>query len=351
MCLPVWGSRLSAQEPYAVYDKTTSTLTFKYGIKPAGAYSLNKGYHTPDWYKQGGDYDSGYYNTNIITKVVFDVSFAKARPTSCFYWFRGCKYLTTIEGIENLNTTNVTDMGWMFNGCSALKTLDLSYFDTKNVTNMFEMFSYCYDLTTLNLPRFNTQNVESMVGMFKSCVSLTTLDLSSFNTQNVTKMENMLKNCTALTTLDVSNFDTQNVRSMDCMFENCSALTTLDLSSFNTQNVMYMDRMFKNCSALTTIYASEKYVTTACEFGRYMFAGCTNLVGAVPYNENKVGKEMANYFTGYFTDKAATGIDAPTVSDDTAAEYYDLQGRRLNAPQKGVNIVKRGKKTTKVLVK
>ncbi|WP_369681345.1 BspA family leucine-rich repeat surface protein [Leyella stercorea] len=429
MCLPICGSRLSAQEPYAVYDKTTSTLTFKYGTKPAGAYSLNKGYHTPDWYKQGGDYDSGYYNTNIITKVVFDVSFAKARPTSCFYWFRGCKYLTTIEGIENLNTTNVTDMGWMFNGCSALKTLDLSYFDTKNVTNMFEMFSYCYDLTTLNLPRFNTQNVESMVDMFKSCVSLTTLDLSSFNTQNVTKMENMFKNCralttldlssfntqnvttmegmfrgcvslttldlssfntknvtdmglmfenckslttldlssfntqnvtsmgdmfedcSALTTLDVSNFDTQNVRSMDYMFENCSALTTLDLSSFNTQNVMYMDRMFKNCSALTTIYASEKYVTTACEFGRYMFAGCTNLVGAVPYNENKVGKEMANYFTGYFTDKAATGIDAPTVSDDTAAEYYDLQGRRLNAPQKGVNIVKRGKKTTKVLVK
>lgn len=377
MCLPICGSRLSAQEPYAVYDKTTSTLTFKYGIKPAGAYSLNKGYHRPDWYKQGGDYDSGYYNTNIITKVVFDVSFAKARPTSCFYWFCGCKYLTTIEGIENLNTTNVTDMGWMFNGCSALKTLDLSYFDTKNVTNMFEMFSYCYDLTTLNLPRFNTQNVESMDDMFKSCVSLTTLDLSSFNTQNVTKMENMFKNCralttldlssfntqnvtsmgdmfedcSALTTLDVSNFDTQNVTDMSVMFEDCSALTTLDLSSFNTQNVMYMDRMFKNCSALTTIYASEKYVTTACEFGRYMFAGCTNLVGAVPYNENKVGKEMANYFTGYFTDKAATGIDAPTVSDDTAAEYYDLQGRRLNAPQKGVNIVKRGKKTTKMLVK
>ena len=403
MCLPVWGSRLSAQEPYAVYDKATSTLTFKYGTKPAGAYSLNKGYHTPDWYKEGGDYDSGYYNTNIITKVVFDVSFAKARPTSCFYWFRGCKYLTTIEGIENLNTTNVTDMGWMFNGCSALKTLDLSYFDTKNVTNMFEMFSYCYDLTTLNLPRFNTQNVENMEDMFRSCVSLTTLDLSSFNTQNVTTMHQMFRNCRALTTLDLSSFNTQNVtdmsvmfenckslttldlssfntqnvtsmgdmfcdcsalkildlssfntenvRSMDLMFEGCSALTTLDLSSFNTQNVRYMDRMFKNCSALTTIYASEKYVTTACEFGRYMFAGCTNLVGAVPYNENKVGKEMANYFTGYFTDKAATGIDAPTVSDDTAAEYYDLQGRRLNAPQKGVNIVKRGKKTTKMLVK
>ena len=424
MCLPICGSRLSAQEPYAMYDKATSTLTFKYGIKPTGAYSLNED-HSPDWYK-----DDGYYNnTNIITKVVFDVSFAKARPTSCFCWFYGCQYLTTIEGIENLSTENVTDMMRMFDGCSALKTLDLSYFDTKNVTRMSNMFSNCYALTTLNLPRFNTQNVESMDEMFRSCASLTTLDLSSFNTQNVESMDEMFRSCSALTTLDLSSFNTQNVTDMSWMFENCSALTTLDLSSFNTQNVtdmsemfekcsalttldlssfntknvqsmssmfegcsalttldlsnfdtrnvedMYgmfkdcsalttldlssfntknvtqMRRMFKNCSALTTIYASEKFVTTACDYDDYMFSGCIHLVGAVPYNENKVGKEMANYFTGYFTDKAATGIDAPTVSDDTAAEYYDLQGRRLNAPQKGVNIVKRGKKTTKVLVK
>ena len=161
----------------------------------------------------------------------------------------------------------------------------------------------------------------------------------------------MFSSCSALTTLDVSNFDTQNVTDMSSMFSNCSALTTLDLSSFETQNVTDMSRMFKSCSALTTIYASDKFVTTACEEDENMFAECVNLVGAVPYDENKAGKEMANYTTGYFTDKAATGIDAPTVSDDTAAEYYDLQGRRLNAPQKGVNIVKRGKKTTKVLVK
>ena len=112
-----------------------------------------------------------------------------------------------------------------------------------------------------------------------------------------------------------------------------------------------MREMFKSCSALTTIYASEKYVTTACTSDDNMFVGCIHLVGAMPYDKNKVGKEMANYTTGYFTYKAATGIDAPTVSDNTAAEYYDLQGRRLNAPQKGVNIVKRGKKTTKMLVK
>ena len=192
-----------------------------------------------------------------------------------------------------------------------------------------------------------------MWGMFENCKSLTTLDLSNFNTKNVTSMRSMFYGCTALTTLDISSFDTQNVTETENMFCGCSALTTLDLSNFDTQNVTYMSDMFYDCITLKTIYASDKFVTTACEYwgGQKIFYHCYNLVGAVPYDENKVGKEMANYTTGYFTYKAATGIDAPTVSDDTAAEYYDLQGRRLNAPQKGVNIVKRGKKTTKMLVK
>ena len=363
-------------ESYAVFDEATNTLTFKHDTnKPAGAFALNEGENLPGWYKF--DDNNHSHNANIIKKVIFDTSFANARPTSCYNWFYGCTDLTTIEGIEYLNTENVTNMSWMFSECSALTTLDVSNFDTKNVmemsymfgsctklktldvssfntqnvTDMNWMFSYCSVLTTLDLSNFDTKNVTDMSGMFSNCSALTTLDLSSFETQNVTDMSRMFKDCSALTTLDVSNFDTQNVTDMSRMFNDCSALTTLDLSSFETQNVTDMSRMFKSCSALTTIYASDKFVTTACEEDENMFADCTNLVGAVPYDENKAGKEMANCTTGYFTDKAATGIDAPTVSDDTAAEYYDLQGRRLNAPQKGVNIVKRGKKTTKMLVK
>ena len=363
-------------ESYVVFDEATNTLTFKHDTKkPDGAFALNEGENLPGWYKF--DDNNHSHNANIIKKVIFDASFANARPTSCYNWFYGCTDLTTIEGIEYLNTENVTNMSWMFSECSALTTLDVSNFDTKNVmemsymfgsctklktldvssfntqnvTDMNWMFSYCSVLTTLDLSNFDTKNVTDMNGMFSNCSALTTLDLSNFETQNVTDMSRMFKDCSAFTTLDVSNFDTQNVTDMSRMFKGCRALTTLDLSSFETQNVTDMSRMFKGCSALTTIYASDKFVTTACEEDENMFADCTNLVGAVPYDENKAGKEMANYTTGYFTDKAATGIDAPTVSDDTAAEYYDLQGRRLNAPQKGVNIVKRGKKTTKVLVK
>ena len=383
-------------EPYAVFDEATNTLTFKHDTKkPYGAFALNEGDNAPGW-----NYES---NANIIKKVIFDASFANARPTSCYRWFDGCDKLTTIEGIEYLNTENVTnmslmfsncwilttldvskfdtknvtdmigmfsscealttldvsnfdtqnvtDMSDMFNGCKALTTLDVSNFDTKNVTDMSGMFWVCAALTTLDVSHFDTQNVTNMNGMFCDCSALTRLDVSNFDTKNVTNMSGMFCDCSALTTLDVSNFDTKNVTNMNYMFSGCKALTTLDVSNFDTQNVTNMSNMFSDCPALTTIYASDKFVTTACEVDENMFAECANLMGAVPYDENKVGKEMANYTTGYFTDKAATGIDAPTVSDDTAAEYYDLQGRRLNAPQKGVNIVKRGKETTKVLVK
>ena len=361
-------------ESYAVFDEATNTLTFKHDTKkPYGAFALNEVENAPGWYKPNDDGS----NANIIKKVVFDASFANARPTSCCEWFNGCTDLTTIEGSEYLNTENVTDMSGMFWGCAALTTLDVSHFDTQNVTNMSYMFSDCSALTTLDVSNFNTQNVTNMYYMFSNCSALTTLDVSNFNTQNVTDMSGMFSDCRALTTLDVSNFNTQNVTDMSYMFFNCSAITTLDIANFDTKNVTDMSYMFYNCSALktldvsnfdtqnvtdmswmfynnsalTTIYASDKFVTTACKEDRNMFTSCDNLVGAVTYNENKVGKEMANYTTGYFTDKAATGIDAPTVSDDTTAEYYDLQGRCLNAPQKGVNIVKRGKKTTKMLVK
>ena len=337
-------------ESYAVFDESTNTLTFKHDTqKPDGAFALNEGENLPGWYKF--DDNNHSHNANIIKKVIFDTSFANARPTSCYNWFYGCTDLTTIEGIEYLNTENVTNMSWMFSECSALTTLDVSNFDTKNVMEMRYMFGSCTKLKTLDVSSFNTQNVTDMNWMFSYCSVLTTLDLSNFDTKNVTDMSGMFSNCSALTTLDLSSFETQNVTDMSRMFNDCSALTTLDVSNFDTQNVTDMSRMFKSCSALTTIYASDKFVTTACEEDENMFAECANLVGAIPYDENKMGKEMANYTTGYFTDKAATGIDAPTVSDDTAAEYYDLQGRRLNAPQKGVNIVKRGKKTTKMLVK
>ena len=311
-------------ESYVVLDNAAGTLTFKHDAnKPAGAFSLNEGELYPAWYAMAGDHTG--YNENNIKKVVFDSSFANARPTNCCFWFVGCKDLTVIEGLEYLNTEKVTSMRSMFASCTNLTSLDVSKFRTQNVTDMYYMFG--------------------------DCSSLTSLDVSKFDTRNVTDMDYMFNNCSNLTSLDVSKFDTQSVTNMDFMFFQCYSLTFLDLSNFDTQNVTNMYGMFYGCVNLATIYASDKFVTTACSEDCEIFGNCKKLVGAVPYDPNRIGKEMANYTTGYFTYKAASGIDAVSATDNIAAEYYDVNGRRLNAPQKGINIVKRGNRTTKVLVK
>ena len=279
---------------YAEFDNATKTLTFRYKrVKPKGAYDLNVGDNDPGWYAQREN----------IEKVVFDASFANARPTSCYRWFYKCTSLTEIEGIENLNTQNVENMRYMFTSCIKLKSLDVSKFNTANVTHMSNMFEDCEELSSLDLSNFDTQNVKYMDKMFHNCNSLTSLDLSNFDTQNLNFMSQMFHNCNSLTSLDVSNFDTQTVVNMSEMFYGCQNLSSLDLSKFDTQNTAYMYKMFYGCSGLKTIYVSDKFVITKEKDGSNMFSGCTNLKGFIDYisNSDKDNNEYANYKTGYFT--------------------------------------------------
>ena len=167
---------------YAVFEGSTGTLTFKCSpSKPEGAYDLNH-----DWYAISEN----------IKKVVFDASFANARPTSCFMWFHGCSNLTTIEGIEYFNTENVTNMRYMFDLCKSLKSLDLTNFNTENVTDMYYMFAYCTSLESLDLTNFNTAKVTNMKGMFSSCYALKTIYASDkFVTDQVTESTCMFTDC------------------------------------------------------------------------------------------------------------------------------------------------------------
>ena len=154
---------------------------------------------------------------------------------------------------KGTNTSNLTNMRWMFNGLGNIQTLDLSGFDTSNVTTMESMFNVCSSLTSLNISSFNTRNVTDMSGMFLHCENLTSLDVSSFDTRNVTNMIDMFYGCKNLTSIDVSSFDTRNVTEMDGMFGVCENLTSLDLSNFDTRNVIEVTDMFRWCEKLQTI--------------------------------------------------------------------------------------------------
>ena len=285
-----------------------------------------------------------FFECNSLTTL--DVShFNTQNVTDMSQMFDACYRLTTLD-LSNFNTQNVKDMGWMFRDCRGLTALDLSNFNTQNVKNMQEMFCFCRGLAALDLSNFNTQNVMSMSGMFNYCDHLTVLDLSNFNTQNVMSMSGMFDACYRLTTLDLSNFNTQNVEYMSQMFRDCKRLTALDLSNFNTQNVKNMQEMFSGCAALTTINSNT---TWQCPQSADMFVGCTQLKGAVAYDEIDTDATMANPETGYFTAKS-TKVESVRFGAEGAQHIYTLQGKRMRGEWKhlpaGVYIVN-GKKWIK----
>ncbi len=301
-----------AQEAYAVEED--ATLTFYYDDQRANrtgtVYGIDQTHSAdnnhPVW--AGSEW---YVCNDKITKVVFDASFNDYRPSTTENWFYNCRKIAAIEGLDNLNTENVTNMNSMFSGCSALTTLDLLNLNTDNVTDMSNMFYGCNALTKLNLSSFNTEKVSSMAEMFYGCNSLTELDVTSFNTAKVTNMNFMFASCRTLTSLDLSNFNTEKVTNMKGMFIGCDALTELDLSNFNTKKVTDIAYMFSACISLKTIYCDN---TWSCDFSTYIFSDCTALKGAVAYDESKVDVSMANPKTGYFTYKTYAVEDGTTLT-------------------------------------
>ena len=181
-----------ADEGYAIYNHADFTLTFYYGTMPkSAAYSIDTYSSFPDWI-------NNYHNTYIV-KVVFDPSFAQARPTKTDAWFYEMERLTTIIGLEYLNTSEVTSMSAMFYSCRRLKSLDLSHCHTPKVTNLSTMFSACDSITTIDLSNFNTSQVRTTNYMFKDCRMLKTVYVGSeWTTNSIHESTNMFHWCSSI---------------------------------------------------------------------------------------------------------------------------------------------------------
>lgn len=295
------GYLTAATASWVRWDAPTGTLTFhRSSTKPAGdnIYELQYG-NRQDWNDHAAE----------IKKVVFKAGFRDETHTTCSKWFSGCTNLTSIEGIENLNTSNVKYMNEMFGQCSNLETLDLSHFNTENVGNMSNMFNGCTKLHDLNISSFNTEYVTNMYGMFYGCSSLETLDLSHFNTRNVRKdgMNYMFNGCSSLSYLNVSNFTTDEPgMQLDGLFQGCSSLQTLDLSSFDISGAGSVNYLFDGCSALQTIYVSDLFKIKYGVKSSNMFRDCHLLKGAISFEPTKKDETYANYKSGYLTKKVGT---------------------------------------------
>ena len=427
---------------YAEFDESIGTLTFKCDTSiPEGTYMLNVGKSYPKWYAQREN----------IKKVVFDTSLASTRATNCYAWFSGCKNLTDIEGIENLNTENVTNMNYMFDRCSALTSLDLSNFDTKEVTNMSKMFWDSSTLTTIYVSdKFVTTKVSSGSEMFKGCTSLkgaidkyedSKIDhtYANYETGYFTKLvgkngeekigaagetlatDNLVladnkdfvayepftakaasynRTINAGTTwatlclpFEVS-LEGQNFRAFKLLSAN-DAMETVELEELKTieAGTPVIIKMTNGATELKFTEANKNIAkdvqTAATADGNYLLQGlytqkefskdadnnCYIVKGDKLMNPAKllantnVTKVASKPFRAYmvdnfpsaaagakmfsigFDDDSTTAIDSLNTIANDKAEYYDLQGKRLNEPQKGINIVKRNGKTMKVIIK
>ena len=254
-----------------------------------------------------------YYTDDAQTQLVFapkGEGVTIYAPVNCYRLFYN---LTSVKQIDfsNFDTSNVTDMSYMFYYCRPLTSLDLSGFDTSNVTNTNNMFYYCRALTSLDLSGFDTSNVTDMNCMFYNCQALTSLDLSGFNTSNVTDMSYMFYYCQALTSLDLSGFDTSNVTNMSYMFRYCQALTSLDLSGFDTSNVTNMNNMFNYCRALTSFTVGNNFTMD-------------NVVSYSGYLSN-TGRDVPSYNSSYVYKSNGRRYSRTSKLPNGANTYYTYQ--------------------------
>ena len=160
-----------------------------------------------------------------------------------------CKIVYNNQEQELVGTINITDFNNDF--------LEITLNGINNIVNASYMFYNCISLTSLeNIDNWDTSKVTDMNNLFYNCRSLKSLpDISKWNTSNVTDMNSLFNNCESLISLpDISGWDTSNVTDMSFMFCGCNSLSSLpDISKWNTSNVTDVSRMFSGCTSLSSL--------------------------------------------------------------------------------------------------
>ena len=260
------------------------------------------------------------------------------------YAFYGCSGLTSLT-----LPSSVTSIGdWAFGYCSELTSLTLP----SGVTSIGNyVFFGCSGLTSLTLPSSVTSIGDYA---FQDCSGLTSLTLPS----GVTSIGNdAFYGCSGLTSLTIPSGVTSIGKRA---FYGCSGLTSLTLPSGVTSIGNYAfygcrgltsmtipsgvtvigEGAFRGCSGLTSIYV---YPENLPELESGIFSGCNAQNCTVYVPKGTYDDYKASEF-GYFekiVEFDATGIDKVTTSTDAKeVSRYSVNGQRLSAPAKGLNIVK-----------
>ena len=194
---------------------------------------------------------------NNATKVVFDESFKFARPRILRQWFYHFSFLTEVVGMENLNTSEVTDMEGLFRDCPELTSLDVTHWDMKKVKTIQELFTRCTKLDNLDVSGWEFEDLKNMYQAFMGCSYVSQLKVSDWNVSKVTDMGMLFRECSRLTELDVSKWETGKVENMAEVFSGCSNVAEIDVSGWNTESATTMSYMFYHCERVEALDVSN----------------------------------------------------------------------------------------------
>ncbi len=301
------------------------------------------------------DYDNEYTGTVVIPESVVTYNGTNYSVTSIDRAFLDCTGLKEVT-IPN-SVTSIGDLA--FSGCSGLTEVTIP----NSVTSIGDYaFSNCSGLKEITIPNSVTSIGE---GAFWGCTGLTAITIP----EGVTSIgDYAFNNCTGLTEITIPN----SVTSIGVgAFRGCSGLTEVTIGNSVTS---IGKSAFDGCSGLRTVTIGS----SVQEIGENAFAVCdriktVNCYAEVPptiysntftvyTNDNatlhvvkgcKEDYSDANYweyFLNITDDLTADVEDIMVDTDNTPAEYYDLNGRRVEHPTRGIYIVKQGDKVTKVVL-
>ena len=178
--LPAFQGARADNVAQAIWCSDSTTLYFDYCEAVTVGSKYNEQTVTAVYAVPTGNYSGSYPGWSAVQgnakTVVFQESFKTFTPQSCYGWFHEFTQLTTVDGLANLNTSEVSNMDFMFDGCSSLATLDVSTFDVSHVTTAQSMFFNCSSLTTIYCNK--AWSIASTGSMFYGATQLRGYDAS-----------------------------------------------------------------------------------------------------------------------------------------------------------------------------
>ena len=249
-----------------------------------------------------------------------------------------CLNQLKIINIEKWDTSNVTTMEYMFNGCNELQSLDLTNFNTSKCTNFHNMFGGCCTLTTLDVSHFNTSKVTNMTWMFQKTYSLK--ELKGFESWDLSQVKNI--SCMFINTgLNEIKFPrADNILTIESTFQNCTNLVTVDLSNLKLNDTNSWLETFRNCPKLQTIYVADDFINKSVS-SRNTFYNCTSLVGGsgTKYNPTFIDSTGARIdgginSPGYFTSITDKPLETTQTNESDMSDTTGNEVRNVETPAK-----------------